>query len=133
MIDFIVRPLRDGSERLRLEMMPTVIVRSRPNGLPMAYTFWPTRRLDESPNSTGNRISRRGVDQQDGDVEHGIGTDQAPRRSVSPLNSVTRILGAFDHVVVRQDVPFLVEHRAGPCPFGRLQGEEERRPRDPAS
>ncbi len=36
MIDFIVRPLRDGKERFRLEMIPVVIVRSSPNGLPMA-------------------------------------------------------------------------------------------------
>ena len=32
MIDFIVRPVRLGSVRLRLEMMPTVNVRSSPNG-----------------------------------------------------------------------------------------------------
>jgi hypothetical protein len=36
MIDFIVRPLLAGSERLRLEMIPVVSVRSKPNGLPMA-------------------------------------------------------------------------------------------------
>ena len=42
MIDLIVRLLRAGSERFRLEMMPVVSVRSRPNGLPMANTRCPT-------------------------------------------------------------------------------------------
>ncbi len=33
------------------EMMPTVTVRSRPNGLPIAIAHWPTRRWSESPSS----------------------------------------------------------------------------------
>ena len=31
-----VRPVREASERFKLEMIPTVMVRSRPNGLPIA-------------------------------------------------------------------------------------------------
>ena len=34
-------------------MMPCVIVWSRPKGLPIANTFWPTRRSSEVPMSSG--------------------------------------------------------------------------------
>ena len=34
-------------------MMPVVSVRSRPNGLPMANTRWPTCRLLELPKTAG--------------------------------------------------------------------------------
>ena len=54
MIERIIRRLRLGIERLRLEMMPVVSVRSRPNGLPMAYTRCPTRSPLESPITTGS-------------------------------------------------------------------------------
>ncbi len=58
MIDLIDRVPRICSERLRLETIPVVIVRSRPNGLPIAKTRMPTRRSDESPTSIGKRTSR---------------------------------------------------------------------------
>ena len=37
--------------------MPEVSVRSSPNGLPNASTFWPTMTLEESPNASGNSFS----------------------------------------------------------------------------
>ena len=50
-IDLIIRLLcRLGSDRFRLETIPVVIVRSRPNGLPIAKTLCPTRSFDESAN-----------------------------------------------------------------------------------
>ena len=35
------------------ETMPCVRVWSRPNGLPMAYTFWPTSKLEDCPRLIG--------------------------------------------------------------------------------
>ena len=76
MIDFISRPVRLGSVRLRLEMMPVVSVPSRPNGLPSVYTRWPTRRLSEVPIGTGIQLLGRGVDFEHGDVVFRVGADQ---------------------------------------------------------
>ena len=45
---YVVTPTR---VRAVAEMIPTVTVRSRPNGLPMAMAHWPTRRWSESPSS----------------------------------------------------------------------------------
>ena len=58
MIDLIDRVPRTCSERLRLETMPVVIVRSRPNGLPMAKTAHADCISAESPSESGNRTSR---------------------------------------------------------------------------
>jgi hypothetical protein len=38
-IDLIVLPARVGSDLFKLEMIPVVRVRSRPNGFPIAKTF----------------------------------------------------------------------------------------------
>ena len=53
MIPLIVRPFLAWIDRSRLLMIPVVRVRSRPNGLPRASTFWPTTSLDESPRGIG--------------------------------------------------------------------------------
>ena len=53
MIPLIVRPFLALIERSRLLMIPVVRVRSRPNGLPSASTFWPTTSPDESPRTIG--------------------------------------------------------------------------------
>jgi hypothetical protein len=42
-----------GSSRSRAETMPVVSVQSRPKGLPMAKTFWPTRRSALLPTGSG--------------------------------------------------------------------------------
>ena len=49
MMPRIKRPLSARIDRPRELTMPTVRVRSNPNGLPMTKTFWPTSNLEESP------------------------------------------------------------------------------------
>ena len=57
MIPLIIRPFLARSDRSRLLTIPVVRVRSRPNGLPRASTFWPTRSRDESPRASGTSWS----------------------------------------------------------------------------
>src|SRR5262249_15747102 len=56
----ISRPLAVGSLRLSALMMPVVSDWSRPNGLPMANTDWPTFRSSEVPIAIGGG-GRRGL------------------------------------------------------------------------
>ena len=49
-ICWMMRPSSASTGRPRPETMPVVSDRSWPNGLPIASTFWPTRRSVESPN-----------------------------------------------------------------------------------
>ena len=57
MIDFMLRPVRDGRVRFKLETIPIVSVLSRPNGFPTAKILWPTRKREESPRGMGNNVS----------------------------------------------------------------------------
>ena len=109
--------------RLSAEMMPLVIVRLRPNGLPMAKTFWPTCRSCEVPSSIGliaslgrlgvrrelenGEVVFRRVADEDGLVSVAVGHHDADRR-------VRPALDVGDDVVVGDDPPVIVPDEPGP-------------------
>ena len=105
MIPLIIRPFLARSERSRALTIPVVSVRSSPNGLPSASTFWPTRSCDESPIAHREEPRRRDLDADHGDVVRGVGADdpRLVRRAVEKRD-LDR-LGPLDDVVIGEDVP----------------------------
>ncbi len=118
MIDLIVRLLRAGSERFKLEMMPVVSVRSSPNGLPMANTCCPTFSLVESPKIDREEQLRRGVDLDHGHVARDIAADDSGFMLRAVEQRDLDFIGPFDDVIVGQDVALLVRapNRSRPLP-----------------
>ena len=115
MIDLrLRRPRRPGSERSRLEMMPVLSVRSRPKGLPMANTRWPTSRFVELPGCDGKERVGRGVDLQHGHVGGRIAADEFGGVLLAVEEGDADIAGALDDVEVGQHVAVAVDHRAAP-------------------
>ena len=72
--------------------MPAVTVKSRPSGLPIARTHWPTRALASSPRRRVGQILA--VDLDDGDVGRRIAADDLRAWNVRLSNSVTVTLSA---------------------------------------
>ncbi len=70
---WVPKPVR--MSRPRAEMTPAVRVWSRPNGLPMAMTIWPTCRLAEVPRGSGPHLLQRGEHVQHGDVQRQAAAD----------------------------------------------------------
>ena len=110
--------------------MPAVAVRRRPNGLPIATTVSPTRMLSEFPNASGREPARGRLHAEDGDVGRGIAADERRPQRVLVREADLDVVGALDHVVVRDDVAGLVDHEAGAERLprnGLLVGRRERR------
>ena len=108
--------------RPRPLMMPVVSVWSKPKGLPMANTFWPTCRFVDVPIGIGGSRRLRGVDLQDGDVLVRIGPDEPGLpRGLIRQGHLNR-LGFCDHVVVRHDIAVLVPDESGAGALRDLQG-----------
>ena len=100
--------------------MPAVTVRSSPNGLPIATTASPTSTLSESASVSGVRARARGVDLEQGDVGRGsLPTSVAFSVSSFEKRTSIEVAPSID-VVVRDDVPLLVEHEAGAERLRRL-------------
>ena len=117
MTSLMGRFVTDWISRPRALMTPVVSVWSRPNGLPMAKTFWPTCRSAELPTAMGQQLAPGGVDVQHGEVLVGVGADQ--RRSVGGVvgqrDTSAQAWRVLDDVEVGDDVAVLVpdEARAG--------------------
>ena len=92
--------------------MPAVTVRSSPNGLPIATTASPTSTLVESASVSGVSAPGAGVDLQQGDVGGRIAADERRLERVVVREAHLDRGRAVDDVVVRDDVPLLVDHEA---------------------
>ena len=92
--------------------MPAVTVRSRPNGLPIATTASPTSTRVESASVSGVSALGAGVDLEQRDVRRRVAADEGRLQRVVVREPHLDRGGAVDDVVVRDDVPFLVEHEA---------------------
>ena len=100
--------------RLRAEMMPTVTVPPRPNGLPIAITQSPIRILSELPNFTAVSFLQLRIDLQHRDVGLGVGADQfgLQLRAVGEID--LDLVGVGDDVVVGDDDALLgIDDEAG--------------------
>ncbi len=111
--------------------MPVVSVPSRPNGFPIASTFWPTCKASESPRcSMGSLLAR--LDLQQRDVVGFIAAQQA--------RLVVRLIGQRDfelplignHVAVRQDLAVLTDQESRTLVLGRINLEKNGAPVDGA-
>src|SRR5581483_4359657 len=105
-----------GSCTGRIELtMPRVIVPESPKGLPIAYTFCPTCRSRESPRTAGTRSGALIWM-----------TARSCARSLPTM--VARYflrLCVVNHVIVGQDVAFLVDDKPGSLAFLRNQSVKE--------
>ena len=88
-------------------------MRSRPNGLPIATTGSPTSTASELPSGSGVSALADVVHPQHGEVGGRIGADDLGLDRVAVREAHSDLVGALDDVVVRDDVPGLVDDEAG--------------------
>ena len=92
--------------------MPTVTVRSRPNGLPMAMAHWPVRSLSESPSSAARQRARARVDLDDREIGLRVAPHEG-RRELAVVGQPHLDVGRVLHDVgVGQDVAARVDDDA---------------------
>ena len=103
-------------------MMPEVTVWPTPSGLPTASTTSPTRTLSESP--SGRTVILAASDLQNGKSLGGIAADRAWPDASCPRSLDLDVLGAIDHVVVREDVAVFRHDNAGAQPALHLSEAE---------
>ena len=110
--------------RCRALTMPLVSEPSRPNGLPIATTGWPTTTRLESASASGRSSDAGAPDLQHGEVARRVGADH--RRVVrGAVREPDRDgLGAVDDVRVRDDVALAVVDEPEPCEVCAAAGAE---------
>ncbi len=115
-------------------MMPTVTVRSRPNGLPMAMAHWPTRSRSESPSSATGSGRRPCLDLEHREVGLRVAAHER-RLELAVVGEAHLDLGrVLDHVVVGQDVAARVHDDAGAArPRPSSRGARRRKKRSKSS
>jgi hypothetical protein len=101
----IVKPFGPVISRWRAETMPEVILRSKPNGLPMATTASPICTPFESPSGERVDLHLARVDAQDGQVVRVVLADHlGGRRAALTAEPDGHALGPVDYVRVGEDV-----------------------------
>ncbi len=110
----IEKPLGAWIWRCSAETMPLVTVRSSPKGLPIATTGSPTWSCEESPSGQRVQLVRRRVHLEQRQVGRRVGPDDLGGvGGVGGAELDLDLVGAFDHVVVGEDVAVGVDHEAG--------------------
>ncbi len=111
---------RLGSNSLRPRKLttPTVTECTYPSGLPMAQTHSPTRSVSESPSgATGSGAGHR--DSQQRDVDGRVDADELGLEHTAVAKRHRDPIGAFDDVIVGQDVAGRVDDEAAAGTFVR--------------
>ena len=91
---------------LSAETMPTVMVLSKPKGLPMATTVWPIRVWSESPRGNGKRISGWRIGFDDRNIRIQIRRDDFTANFISRREVNLEIFGAFNDMIIGDNVAF---------------------------
>ena len=104
--------------------MPAVTVRSSPNGFPIATTASPTRTASESPRGRGVRARACALIFKRARSVEGSTPDDRRLDAVVAREIDLDLAGAFDHVVVRDDVAVLVDDEPGAERNAGLRAEE---------
>ena len=128
----IEKPLGAWIWRCSAETMPLVTVRSRPNGLPIATTGSPTSTFEESPSGSGwSWLDGASTLSSARSVAGSVPTTFGGVGRVGGAELDLDLVGAFDHVVVGEDVAFGVDHEAragrGAAAFGFFFAERAER------
>ena len=113
--------------RPRPEITPVVSVWSRPNGLPIASTFWPTLSVADWPIGSGSSFCGGASMCEHREVLVGRGADDLRRVGRAVVERDRRAVADLDDVEVRDDVAVLIPHEARAGALRDL-GDVERHP-----